>query len=123
MARRMNATFGSMMKARIRCLRVMSNGRIGSPARLRVMVFPSKRLTVLPCICFSRSCSLAAAFGGNGTHQRGGVVLHLFFHNVVHFAAAQGHRMRRAGIGARSHGSHVCAFENEEARRRGPAAA
>ena len=66
---------------------------------------------------------VAAALGNHGTHQRGGVILHLLFHDVVHLAAAQGHRMGRAGIGARSHGRHVRALQNEEAGRSRPAAA
>ena len=66
---------------------------------------------------------IASALGDHGAHQRGGVILHLLFHDVVHLAAAQRDRMGRTGVGPGSHGRDVRAFQDEEPGRRCPAAA
>src|ERR1700724_3004595 len=94
---------------------VMSNGVTVRSVRWRVVVSPLKRLKLLPCICRNKSSSLdatysmrccdsASSLGGDRAHQGRGVVLHLFLHHVVHFAAAQHDRMGCSGVGSGGHG-------------------
>src|SRR5579883_541778 len=57
--------------------------------------------------------AVAPAPGGETAQQRGGIVLDLLAHDVIHLAS-QKYGRRSAGVGAGRHGSHIAGFEQEE---------
>ena len=63
-----------------------------------------------------RQLHIAAPRPDEGAHEGSRIVLHLGLHHVIHLLAAQDDGMRRAGIGAGSHGCNVRRLQDEEAR-------
>src|ERR1019366_679712 len=69
-----------------------------------------------------RQRHIASSETDERTHKGSSVVFELLLHYVIQLLATQGDRMRRSGIGSRSHGSNVGGFEDEESCRSGPRA-